>query len=111
MVRFDTGERIEIADGETVFVGRDPAVIGEPNVARLVAIDDVDRSISKTHLRLTRSERLIELQDLGSTNGTSIRLGSDSITVSPDEPVQLAEGSMVTFGSRRLVIEAREDDR
>jgi transcriptional regulator with PAS, ATPase and Fis domain len=63
-----------------------------------------DRLLSREHLRITRTSRGYEIEDLGSTNGTFLdgpRLG---------RPTHLSSGALVLFGNQvavfRLVAEA-----
>ena len=103
---FDTGETIELNDGEVAFVGRDPGRIGEESAFRLLSIADPDLSISKTHLRLIRRGVELEVTDLGSTNGTSVSTSSSAAPrpLMPQDPVSLGTGATVIFGKRQFVI-------
>ena len=102
----DTGETIELNDGEVAFVGRDPGRIGEESAFRLLSIADPDLSISKTHLRLIRRGVELEVTDLGSTNGTSVSTSSSAAPrpLMPQDPVSLGTGATVIFGKRQFVI-------
>jgi len=106
MVVFDTGERIDLGRGESAFIGRDPAVIGDYDGARLTPIDDPTSSISKTHLRITRRADGVEVVDLGSTNGTMVcaEPGSPQEAALPDMPVLVYSGGVVRFGEREMMV-------
>ena len=108
VAHFDTGEQIELDDGQVAFVGRDPGRIGEASEFSLISILDPDMSISKTHLRLIRCGDVIEVADLGSTNGTtaSTSEGAAPVPLTPEKPIALGVGATVTFGKRKLLISA-----
>ncbi|GMA36200.1 FHA domain-containing protein [Demequina litorisediminis] len=65
---FDTGQRETITLPAHVNLGRqpDPHATGDT----LVAVDDPDRTVSKTHARLEHDDGATWVTDLGSTNGT-----------------------------------------
>lgn len=105
----DTGQRIRVAG--RVLLGRDPQARADIGDARLVAIPDDTRSISKTHLSLRVTERGIELSDLGSTNGTEIERDGQIAVVAPGAAVLAARGDTVRFGDRTFVIHLSTTDR
>ncbi|KQO62217.1 RDD family protein [Curtobacterium sp. Leaf261] len=61
----------------TCVIGRNPG--GEDGVT-VIAVPDLSRTLSKTHVALVRGDRFVTVRDLGSTNGTSL--------VHPDGHVQ-----------------------
>ncbi|MFV0287024.1 MAG: FHA domain-containing protein, partial [Demequina sp.] len=67
---FDTGQRETITLPAHVNLGRqpDPHATGDT----LVAVDDPDRTVSKTHARLEHDDGATWVTDLGSTNGTEL---------------------------------------
>lgn len=105
----DTGQRIRVAG--RVLLGRDPQARADIGDARLIAIPDETRSISKTHLSLRVTELGVELSDLGSTNGTEIERDGQSAVVAPGAPVLAARGDTVRFGDRTFVIHLSTTDR
>lgn len=102
VVFFDTGEHLELDEGESAFVGRSPEMIGGLSRYRLLQIDDPERSISKTHLRLDREKESWFVSDLGSTNGTSVGEGRNSplAPIPSGTPVRIEEGGTIQFGKR-----------
>ena len=106
---FDTGECLELLDGITLFVGRDPEVIGSIVHGVLVPIDDPSRSISKTHLSIECTGDAVVVSDLGSTNGSTIRRPGAARPDPLDSrtPVAAPSGAQVCFGERSFVLEAR----
>lgn len=99
----DSGERIMLTS--TVLIGRAPAAIAPWEDAILVPVSDTDRSISKTHLALRLSDGNVQVQDLGSTNGTVVILADGtSVPVMPSTNVIATIGSTVRFGERTLTI-------
>lgn len=77
-----TGEIFSLVNDETI-IGRDPMSD--------ISIDDIE--VSRSHVRITRDEDVHFIQDLGSTNGTSIndeRLQG--------EPVELKAGDIIHLG-------------
>jgi hypothetical protein len=77
-----SGRRLVLYEGENI-VGRDPQVsvwVDEPHV-------------SGQHARLTVSEGLVTVEDLGSTNGTFLR--GSRVT----EPQPLVDGDVIRFGA------------
>ena len=108
LAAFDTGERVELGDGDVVCVGRDPVAIGDSPGATLVKIDDESRSISKTHLSISFSGGTTLVSDLGSTNGTSLGTapGTEAESLVPHVPIAVPTGSKVRFGERSFVLQA-----
>ena len=105
----DTGQRIRVAG--RVLLGRDPQARADVGDARLIAIPDETRSISKTHLSLRVTELGVELSDLGSTNGTEIERDGRIAVVAAGTPVLAARGDTVRFGDRTFVIHLPTTDR
>jgi hypothetical protein len=105
-LRFDTGEELDVTgDG---LVGRSPAQ--EAGVVHLVAVDDPDRSISKTHLAfgLEPGDGRLWVADRGSINGT-ILVDPDGVRAALPHGTRavVERGWTVRFGRRSLVVEDR----
>ena len=83
-----TGSLISVDAGGTISIGR--------NVANELAIDNT--TISQAHAEIDLTERGIELEDLGSRNGTWL----DGHLVSSRRPVELGQG--IRIGSSTLSI-------
>ncbi|MFV0287360.1 MAG: FHA domain-containing protein, partial [Demequina sp.] len=89
---FDTGQRETITLPAHVNLGRqpDPHATGDT----LVAVDDPDRTVSKTHARLEHDDGATWVTDLGSTNGTEL-LDEDGIV-----PLGIGKRTLVPDGVR-----------
>jgi hypothetical protein len=90
------GERIELALGERIVVGRSDAAVnvGSP-------------SVSREHLALTRGALGIEVVDLGSRNGTTLAGARLEAPVHVGERLELLLGGEVTFTIEPCPIGAR----
>lgn len=99
LVTFDTGQRAQFELPAAVNFGRAPVADQPADV--LIAVDDPDRLISKTHLRLEHDGDVIWVTDAGSTNGSE--LIDDDGTVHPLRPgarTLLEDGTRVRLGER-----------
>src|SRR5690606_29591116 len=96
---FDTGQRVALPSPVAVHLGRNPTPTAEGD--RLVAVDDPDSTVSKTHARLEHSRGATWITDGGSTNGTEI-LSADggSAPLAPGVRTLLDEGDRVRLGRR-----------
>lgn len=65
---------------DTVVLGRNPAAPPRAPHAQLVAVDDVTRTVSKTHALLTLTPSGWVITDLDSTNGVSLGAVADAGT-------------------------------
>lgn len=96
-LQLDDGRVVPVAD--RVEIGRDPA--GSSGVA----VDDEQRSVSKTHLAVQRHDGAWWVTDLHSTNGvTIIDLGGASVTLPAGRATVVDPGVIVKFGGRHLVL-------
>jgi inorganic pyrophosphatase/exopolyphosphatase len=66
--------------GDTVVLGRNPAAPRRAPQAQLVAVDDVTRTVSKTHALLTLTASGWVVTDLDSTNGVALGAVADAGT-------------------------------
>ncbi len=98
----DDGQRVALET--TILLGRSPR---DEEGAVSISLADPERTVSKTHLRVTRVEDGILVTDLNSTNGVRISLphGSD-LWLRPSEPSPLGPGARVHFGVRSFIVEA-----
>jgi len=87
------GDSIELPVGETV-IGRDVTCTLRFN----------DPSVSRRHLRFVRRHDEVFVQDLGSTNGTT--LNGRAV----DGPILVEDGDQIAIGSRALKLRVGEDD-
>lgn len=101
VLRFDQGA-VHWFHG-TCVVGRNPEA--EPGVAT-VAVPDLSRTLSKTHVALVQSAGAVVLRDLGSTNGTTVVRPDHSLeALVPGVDVVVGAGSTVRIGDHAFVVE------
>lgn len=101
---FDTGERQPAAP--VILIGRDPAAGDADKDPVLVAIDDPDRTVSKTHLAVRRSDQGFWVLDRGSTNGSAVTSpDGESTPLANRRAVQVSAGWTVHFGARSFRVE------
>lgn len=93
---------LELSDGSrhvvtgTVLLGRNPIAGAGQSALRL---PDRSRSSSRTHARLLVTDVGVGLEDVGSTNGTVVRLpGGGQVRCLAGELVQLPAGAFVVLG-------------
>jgi predicted component of type VI protein secretion system len=100
---FDTGERVLVQGGG--LIGRDPAAREESGLAHLIAIQDPDRSVSKTHVEFGLTDGALWVKDHGSTNGSTLtRPGGTPFDLKPGQQMGVDVGDVVTFGERRFQV-------
>lgn len=111
------GLRAEVVEGPDL--GKS-AVSEGPCLSIGVASDNdlvlTDATVSRYHVELIRSDRAIQLEDLGSTNGTLLEVGNRQVQLSK---ATLEPGLVVRLGNTKLrvddgevsEIEALKDDR
>jgi hypothetical protein len=90
-----------------VLVGRDPAPGSGDSTqsVQLVAVADPQMRVSKTHLAIGVRGGEVWVEDLHSTNGTTVEQpGGTSLAVAPGAPVSLRPGSVVHFGGLRAEV-------
>jgi hypothetical protein len=106
-VKLDDGRLVAL--DRRVLVGRDPAP-GTRDVSQpvhLVPVSDPQMRVSKTHLAIAMSNGSAWVEDLHSTNGTTVEQpGGVSLPVAPGAPVSLRPGSVVHFGGLRAEVVA-----
>jgi pSer/pThr/pTyr-binding forkhead associated (FHA) protein len=83
------------ARGQTLVVDRLPAELGRSVAADLVLADD---SVSRRHAVLRGDRSSLEVEDVGSSNGTSIN-GNPMVGA-----LSLLDGDLVTFGSATCLV-------
>lgn len=108
--------QLEVIDGATkgrVFkVTRDVAFVGRAPANEVVL---EDAHVSGRHARIVQGLDSATIEDLGSTNGTSVIRGGESISLSEvGDAVELQEGDLVQLGKEdeycRLEVSLLEDD-
>lgn len=103
LVVFDTGQRVQVPLPVTVNFGRAPVPVAADDV--LVAVDDPDRMVSKTHLRLEHDGEYAWVTDAGSTNGSEI-VGEDGTArpLAAGDRTLLDDGDRVRIGERIFTV-------
>ena len=89
----------------TTVVGRDPDNISEYPDATCVSLNDVNRSISKTHAALALAPGGLWITDLHSTNGTRVEEEDHVTVVKPNEPIPVPTGATIVLGSAAYRVE------
>ncbi len=89
-----------------LFLGRAPvAPPGSPG-ARVLAVPDPEKSISKTHAMLELELGELRVHDLNSTNGVWVTpAGGEAIEVEPGEPVTIPAGAELELGDVVIRVE------
>ena len=101
VLRFDSGA-VHWFHG-TCVIGRNPEA--EPGVAT-VAVPDLSRTLSKTHVALVQATGVVVLRDLGSTNGTSvIRPDASFEDLVPGVDLPVPAGSTVRIGDHAFLVD------
>lgn len=105
LLRFTDGSELEV--DRPLLVGRDPSRTrpGQEEAVPVV-VRDPQVATSKTHLSLRPRRGLVEVEDLGSTNGTEIaRPGGGFARCTPYAPALLEPGGRLRFGSFEATLE------
>ena len=101
ILRLSTGLVVELDRG--VLLGRAPRVESDqaaPQPPRLVLLVSRDNDISRNHAEVFRRGRRVMVQDLGSTNGTTVSLpGQQSLRLRPNDPQVIEPGSVVVLAN------------
>ena len=91
-------------------IGRDPALDASVAVgkARPLRATDGAGTVSRTHARIQLDGWLVLVTDLGSTNGTRIRLPGQAAdqALTPRVPAALVPGSLIDLGGRQIRYES-----
>jgi hypothetical protein len=86
-------------------IGRNPLVPPDQRFA-LIAVPDLTRTISKSHLAVEVGEHGVSVTDLRSANGTWV-LGSEE-PLTPGQPMTVQWGSTLLLGERQFFLERGE---
>jgi len=98
-LRLDSGQII--ATDSFGLLGRDPSPRPGDPPGRLVAVEDEQHTVSKTHLAFGSDGHGLWVIDRGSTNGTRVSLvGGVARRCPPGERVDVPVGARVSFGDR-----------
>lgn len=99
----DTGRSVALA--RSALIGRDPAAAPGEDVEHLMALDDPDRTVSKTHLRIDVAEHGVTVTDRGSSNGTTAHIGGADHPLEPGVALGVPLGTTLRLGERTLTVE------
>lgn len=103
VIALDDGQRFEIHG--LVLVGRNPSPRpGEP-VDLVVPVNDLSRSVSKTHALLRWDGHRLWVTDRGSTNGTVVRTARGEVAVTTGAEVPAEPGATIALGDRTILVE------
>jgi pSer/pThr/pTyr-binding forkhead associated (FHA) protein len=98
-VAFPDGRTVAL--DRTVYVGRSPKSprITSGVVPELVAVPSPRREVSSTHVEIQQEGRAVVVRDLGSTNGTRVRVpGAAPSMLSPGASRVVATGTLLDLG-------------
>lgn len=103
---FDTGEQHPLEPGRLLLVGREPQTRpSDPAPTDLVAVDDPEHSVSRTHLAVWADGDGLWIADRASTNGTVVEDdGGERRPVPSGGEARATTGSTVRFGRRSFVV-------
>ena len=105
VLQFSTGASIP-AEG-VILVGRAPTInrVKASEECKLVAVPSVDKSISKTHLKLENIQGDVYVTDLESLNGVLHKPHNslDSTRIPSGVPVQLTVGDRIDLGENIVI--------
>jgi hypothetical protein len=105
VVTLDTGQAMTVSGPG--LVGRAPQVVPGERCDHVIAIDDPERSLSRTHARFGVDRGGFWVADAGSGNGTVVVLASgQSVPVAPEQRVVVPSGSTVRIGDRTFTVQA-----
>lgn len=85
------------ARGSVIVVGALPAVLGRSEDADLTIADE---TVSRRHIELRGTRTKLEIEDLGSSNGTTLN-GNDIVGA-----ITLHEGDLVGVGSATFLVKS-----
>jgi hypothetical protein len=89
-----------------LFLGRNPAAPTSHPGARVLAVDDPAKSVSKTHAMLDIEQGALRVTDLGSTNGVwVVPPGAEAIEVVPGSAVAVPAGADIELGDLVIQVE------
>ena len=101
VLRFDAGE-VAMEPGACVVLGRDPSPKGRAH-GQVVPGDA--SSVSKAHLLVDFDGTTVIVEDLRSTNGSTLVRDGDTRRLEPGVPVPLVDGDRVALGTLSFAID------
>lgn len=107
---FDTGQREQLPLPVAVNLGRKPVATAEGDA--LIAVQDPEGTVSKTHLRLEYARGRAWVTDQGSTNGTDLIDEEGAVTrLAPHTRTLLEQGTRVRIGNRAFTLSVLLDSQ
>lgn len=107
---FDTGQREQLPLPVAVNLGRKPVATAEGDA--LIAVQDPEGTVSKTHLRLEYARGRAWVADQGSTNGTDLIDDEGAVTrLAPHTRTLLEQGTRVRIGNRAFTLSVLLDSQ
>lgn len=92
---------LALSTGEVVELDRDVVLGRQPTAdsATLVPLESAVNDVSRNHVRVGLSDWLVQVIDLGSTNGTVVTLpGEAAVALRPHDPFTILPGSTIAIG-------------
>jgi pSer/pThr/pTyr-binding forkhead associated (FHA) protein len=87
-----------ISLGAAALIGRNPAASTNWPHASLLPVDDLTKSVSKTHALLEIDGGVLWVHDLDSTNGVYVVVGDDVVEAVPGTRVAVPAGADLELG-------------
>lgn len=101
---FSTGERAQVVGRG--LIGRMPVAPADEVCDHLIVVNDVTKTVSKTHLRVEALAQGLMVTDLDSANGTVVSMpGIAAERLAPHERVILMSGATVGIGDQSFTIQ------
>lgn len=103
VLQFSTGESVVVAG--TGLIGRNPAAEPGEFVDQLVAVFDVGKSVSKSHVEFGQEAGRFWISDRFSTNGTIVRQPDAApVRCEPGKRYMIARGTRVDVGEQFFIV-------
>jgi RDD family/FHA domain len=110
LIAFDTGLKATVSVPGTGVIGRAPRAVAAHD--HLIAVDDPDKSISRSHVRFEIDADAIRVLDTGSTNGTDLLDDEGGVTrLQPEQWTEVPPGARVRMGERVFTLTPVEPSR
>jgi pSer/pThr/pTyr-binding forkhead associated (FHA) protein len=100
-LRFDAGT-VTVAAGRPVVLGREPS---SSDQAEGRTVPGEATTVSKSHLLVHFDGTRVTVEDLGSTNGSTVARDGRVEVLAPGAPVAVEEGERVAMGSVTFVVD------
>jgi predicted component of type VI protein secretion system len=105
LVTLDTGQVMSVTGPG--LIGRAPRPTPGERCDHVIVVDDLERSVSRTHARFGIDGSTFWVSDAGSGNGTTLRLPDGRVVAVPaDQRVAVPSGATIQVGDRGVRIDA-----